>query len=126
GALGGGLDREPDDHRSLRGLARRFDVISGQAEHLDHRVVLTEPNPAKEVPTARRPVDARANPRQDRHRPGWLDRRGLDRLPDTQPLRIDPVVLLDLLIAAVHPDPKLGPRTVVHEVRDPRRRSTDP
>src|SRR5690606_19035832 len=66
------------------------------------------------------------NPRQDPHPPGRLDRRGLHRLPDTQPPRIGPVVPSDLLVAAAHPDPTPGPRTALHAGPAPRPRTTDP
>src|SRR5690606_24041961 len=70
----------------------------------------------EEVLPARCPMSTRRLPGEDRHGARGLYGRRLDRRTDTQPLGVNLVVLLNRLVALIHPRPQSRNPVVVHEV----------
>src|SRR5690606_33182756 len=119
------LDRELDENTSLWSVCGLVNLVSSLAERLHHRVVLGEDDPAEVVLAPRSPVDARRLTGQQGHGARRLNRGGLDRLTDAQPLRVLPVVVLNGLVAFVHHLTELRHAVIVSEVGDTRHRGTD-
>src|SRR5690606_4636447 len=110
------LHRERNDDRSVRRLASALHGIPGVLELSDHRGVFTEPDTPEAVLPTLCPLSNRRLPSEDRHGARGLYGRRLDRRTDTQPLGVNLVVLLNRLVALVHPRPQSRNPMVVHEI----------
>src|SRR5690606_23709174 len=79
-------------------------------------VVFTEPDTPEEELPARCPMSTRRLPGEDRHGTRRLNRGRLNRRTHTQPLGVNLVVLLNRLVALVHPRPQSRNPMVTHEI----------
>src|SRR6185437_3512720 len=115
-----------DDDRGVRVRYGRLDGITRVLHDLGERRVAHFSHGPHVIPALAGEMETRRGSVQKADCPARLDRGDLDGLANSQPVRVDPVPALQLLVPGVHPPAKLGPAALFRELGYPGHGGPDP